>query len=332
MDTALAWLQFATCVALIALAGSHLIRYAETIAHLTGLSRSWVGLILVATVTSLPELVTGISAVTVAYAPDLAVGNVLGSCVVNLLVLGLIDVLHRGRGVFAEVAAAHRLSAALGLVLLGATALVLLLSAKGLMPRLGHVSAGSAVLVLLYGAAVRWSFSAESPAEPAAGTIAAVALRSALARCGAASVVIVAAGLWLPLVGLRLAEAMGWSSSLVGTLFVALATTAPEMAVTLAALRLRALDIAVAGLLGSNLFDLLILAIDDIAYLGGPLFEAVSPVHLRTVLMASAMTALVMVALTVRPRRRWLGLGSWAGLSLLGLFIVHAWLQLQHGT
>ena len=52
-----------------------------------GLGGTWVGVVLLASVTSLPELVTGISSVTVAGVPDIAVGDVLGSCVFNLMII-----------------------------------------------------------------------------------------------------------------------------------------------------------------------------------------------------------------------------------------------------
>ncbi|HET6376032.1 MAG TPA: sodium:calcium antiporter, partial [Methylocella sp.] len=55
------WLNFAACAALIGAAGAALTHYGDLIARLTGVSRSWVGLILVATVTSLPELITGVA-------------------------------------------------------------------------------------------------------------------------------------------------------------------------------------------------------------------------------------------------------------------------------
>lgn len=55
------WLQFAIVSAVIVVAGFYLSRYGDVIAEKTGLSGSWVGLALLATVTSLPELVTGIS-------------------------------------------------------------------------------------------------------------------------------------------------------------------------------------------------------------------------------------------------------------------------------
>ena len=53
------WLQFITCAALIGFAGPELSRSGDIIAEKTGLSHSWIGLILLATVTSLPELITG---------------------------------------------------------------------------------------------------------------------------------------------------------------------------------------------------------------------------------------------------------------------------------
>ena len=82
--TLLPWLKLGICGLLIGIAGPFLTRYADVIARLTGLSRSWIGLVLLATATSLPELFTGISAVAAANAPNIAVGNVLGSCVFNL--------------------------------------------------------------------------------------------------------------------------------------------------------------------------------------------------------------------------------------------------------
>ena len=68
---------------------------------------------------------------------------------------------------------------------------------------------------------------------------------------------------------------MGWGQSFVGTLLVAAVTSAPEVAVTISALRIGAIDMAIANLLGSNLFDILILAIDDLFYTKGPLLANV---------------------------------------------------------
>jgi cation:H+ antiporter len=87
------WLAFALCAAAILVAGTQLSRYGDEIARLTGLGGTWIGMVLLATVTSLPELMTGLSAVTMAGAPEVAVGDVLGSCVFNLAMIALLDVL-----------------------------------------------------------------------------------------------------------------------------------------------------------------------------------------------------------------------------------------------
>ena len=96
----LIWAQLALCAGAIAVAGTLLSRYADVIADKTGWSGAWVGLVLLATVTSLPELATGISSVTLADAPDVAVGNVLGACVLNLSYVAVLDVLKRDEPLF----------------------------------------------------------------------------------------------------------------------------------------------------------------------------------------------------------------------------------------
>jgi cation:H+ antiporter len=128
---------------------------------------------------------------------------------------------------------------------------------------------------------MRAAFSYEHrsrPAETVTGKPLTISLHAALARYAVAAVAVAAAGTWLPFIGVNIAEAMGWRTSFVGTLFIAGATSLPEFVVTIGALRIGALDMAIANLLGSNLFDILVLAVDDLAYVRGPLLSAVSPI------------------------------------------------------
>jgi len=83
------WFAFIICTSLIVYSGTKLAKYGDIIAEKTGLGRAWIGLMLMASVTSLPELVTGISSVTFAGVPDIAAGDVLGSCVFIMLILAL---------------------------------------------------------------------------------------------------------------------------------------------------------------------------------------------------------------------------------------------------
>jgi len=173
----LIWLQFLVCVGVIGIAGVRLSRYGDAIASLTGLSRGWIGLILVATVT-LPELVTGLSAVTVAAAPDIAVGDALGSCVFNLAILAMIDVSYRKGSIYALAGPGHVMSAGFGVILLAGVGLAVLLTMQGMMPSIGHVSFASVAIFVMYLVAMRALYLTEQRNTIAIAVAVAVAARS----------------------------------------------------------------------------------------------------------------------------------------------------------
>lgn len=332
----IAWLSLLVCIAAIGLAGSRLSRYGDVIAEKTGMGRGWVGLVLLATVTSLPELVTGLSAVTIAGVPNIAVGDALGSCVFNLAILVAVDFLHGGESIYRRAGRGHILSAAFGIVLLGLVAASLILAGQGERLALGHVGVYTPVIVILYLLAMRTVYQYERRelaefVEEVAERYPHIRLRSATTGYGLAAAVVVAAGTWLPFVGADIAVQMGWHDSFVGTLLVAAATSAPEIAVTLSAVRLGALDMAVANLLGSNLFDIVILAIDDLFYAGGPLLASVSPVHAVSAVSAMIMTGMAVVGLFYRPAGPlWRGM-SWISLFLLALYLINSYVLFRHG-
>ncbi len=333
----LAWLQFAVCLGAIALAGPVMTRSGQTIARLTGMSASWVGLILLATATSLPELFTGISAVTIAGTPDIAMGDALGSCVFNLVMLAMLDALSEDEPVWRRSDQGHILTAAFGIILIGFVGVLIQVtgSDKGLNFHYLHISLYSPFLLVLYFVAMRAAYFYERRPREFADRIPEVeetaTLPSAIARYLAAATVVAATGAYLPFVGLEVADAMGWRTSFVGTLFIAAATSVPELIVTISALRIGSIDMAVGNLLGSNLFAILVIAIDDFAYTDGPLFAQVSPAHSITAFAASIMAALCIVGLLYRPGNRFFGRAGWIGLSLLAVYLLSSYSIYLHG-
>ena len=111
-------IEFIICTSVIVYAGTRLSKYGDIIAEKTGLGKTWIGVILMASVTSLPELVTGISSVTYADVPDIAVGNVLGACVFNMVTLAILDAVYRPMPVSAKAHHGNILSAGFGILLL----------------------------------------------------------------------------------------------------------------------------------------------------------------------------------------------------------------------
>jgi cation:H+ antiporter len=109
-------------------------------------------------------------------------------------------------------------------------------------------------------------------------------------------------GIWLSLTGKKIAAVTGWGESFVGTLFLAAATSLPELVVSVGALRLGAADMAVSNLLGSNLFNMVMIAVCDILYRQGPLLACVSPASVMAGLTSLVMTGIVITALIYRTR------------------------------
>ena len=330
------WGLFAVAAAVIGFSGPHLSRNGDIIAEKTGLSGSWIGIILIATVTSLPELITGGSAVAMWDLPDIAAGDVFGSCVFNLAILIVVDFMLRERPLYSRANVGHIVSAGFGVVLLGFAALSLMIASNGTSPSIGHVGVPTLILVVLYAAGMRTVFIYEKThreafSEEVAERHPDVTLRMATTRYAVAALLIVAAGVVLPIAGAGISEAMGWNRTFVGTMLVAAVTSLPELVVTAFAVRYGALNMAVAGLLGSNLFNMMVLAVEDMLYVKGPLLEAVSPAHTVSAMSAVVMTGLFIIGLQARPASFIVGRVGWITIALFVVYVLNSYFMFLHG-
>ncbi len=303
------WLQFFLCAAVIVYSGTRLSKYGDIIAEKSGLGRTWIGVLLMASVTSLPELVTGITSVAVYDVPDIAAGDVFGSCMFNLLILGILDVKRNGAPLSALAHQGQILTAAFGILLLGTATIGIL--AGDSIPAVGWIGLYSPVLLLIYVIAMRLVFSYEHRriAEFLKDVLEQaeyehVSKAAAYRRFSLHAAIIVAAATYLPHVGEELARITGLGGTFVGSVFIALSTSLPEVVVSGAALRMGAVDLAVGNILGSNLFNLGILALDDIFYLKGPILGQISGSHAVTAAAAMMMTAIITIALVYRSPKR----------------------------
>jgi cation:H+ antiporter len=316
------FIGFLFCAALITFSGIQLSKYGNLLAELTGLSKAWIGLVLMATVTSLPELVTGLSAVIVVKAPDLAVGNVLGSCAFNLLILSLLDVMVK-KPITSLISTSHLITGAFSIILLCVVGVALLLI--DVTPNLLWLSPFSIVITLLYFAAIRGVFLHEK-SHPSGDDIESssntekISILRAISIYIIHAVLVILAALFLPYFGENIAQQTGISDSFFGTLFLAIITSLPELVISISALRMGALEMAMGNLLGSNVFNILILAITDFFYTAGSLFESISETHLLSILISIMMTAIVALGFVTRPEKKLWRL-SQDGFMILILYI-----------
>lgn len=318
------WIQFLALAAVILVAGSRLSKYGDVIAEKTGMGGTWVGIILMASVTSLPELITGASSVVLFDLPDLAVGNVLGACMFNMLTIALLDALSGRSPISASVHQGQGIGAAFGVLMLGAVAIAISVSAG--LPPIGWIGWYSLVFITIYVAAMRtvYLFERRRSAEPVHERVEAekygsMPLRKAYRNYVINAAFVIAAAVYLPHVGDRIAEATGLGGTFVGTTFIALTTTLPELVVSISALRIGAADLIFGNLFGSNLFNLAILAVNDILYLKGPLLSHVSQIHGITANAAMAMTAAAVIGLTYRASRKRF-LFAWDSLAIVAIY------------
>ena len=328
------WLEFAACTAVIVFSGARMSRLGDVIAVKTGMGRTWIGVLLLASVTSLPELITGVSSVTVYGLPNIAVGDVLGSCMLNLFILAALDV-KRDRDPISSLAhQGHVLTAAFGVLLLGCATVGIL--AAGVMPSLGWIGITSLIMLPVYLLAMRVVFRYEKARVAEYLTEVAEETRyqemskaSVYRRFALHAVLITAAASYLPHVADAIAKSTGLGTTFVGSIFVAFSTSLPEIVVTREALKIGAIDLAVGDILGSNLSDIAILAIDDLLYRKGPILRHASSSHAITATGAMIMTGIAIIAMIYRSKKRawvfaWESLGIYAvyGLTSLLLFLM----------
>jgi len=298
------------------------------------MGRTWMGLVVLAAVTSLPEAATGASAVLWVDAPNITVGDLLGSCVFNLLILAVVDLLYPPGPVLTAADRGHMLAAAFGVVMLGVAVMGVMAPSPIAGIAFGHIGLSTPVLLVCYLLAMRAVYRyqrrqrAAYLAEQEQLLYEHISLSAAAWKFALNATVVVAAGILLPATAVRLAQVMGWHQSMMGTIFVAAATSLPELVVTISALKLGAVDLAVGNLFGSNLVNLALLGVMDLLYFPAPLLEVVAVQNAGTGVMAILMTGIATAEMVYRPKKkvlRWLSLGAF---SLVFLYAAHILLQM----
>ncbi len=312
--------EFLVVTGLILFSGHRLTRYGDVISEKSGLSRLWLGTVLMAGVTSLPELATGLSAVA-SNLPDIAVGNVLGSCVFNVFILGLLDTLSRKVPLSSKINQANILFAGMTVLFIGGVAACLFV--EGSLPGLGWMGLYTPLILAGYLATMRMSFKFEKR-RPIVAPIAErgpsdLTLRAAVLRYALHAAVVVGAAVFLPSIADGIAEATGLGQTFVGNIFVAVATSLPELTVSVAALRIGAVDMAVGNIFGSNIFNIFILGIEDLFFFRGPILSAVQATHLVPALLAMAMTGLAIAGLIYNSEKKRF-LWAWDSFGVILLF------------
>ncbi len=320
-------IEFIICTSVIVYAGTRLSKYGDIIAEKTGLGKTWIGVILMASVTSLPELVTGISSVTYAGVPDIAVGDVIGSCVFNMSILAILDAVYRPMPVSAKAHHGNILSAGFGILLLSIVVMGLFFGNR--IFSLWWIGPYSLLFAAIYFIAMRLVYFYEKKQislfiQDMAAELKykGISTKTAILNFCVNAVFVVIAAIFLPKIGEGIAESTGLGQTFVGNIFIAISTSLPELVVCIAAVKIDAVDLAIGNLFGSNVFNIFILAIDDFLFTKGPILSFVNQNHIISAVSAIAMTSIAVIGLTYRSEKKPLFL-AWDSIGILLLYVIN---------
>lgn len=323
----MAWLEFAAASALVVVAAVKLAEYGDVISERTGLGGMFIGTLLMAGATSLPELLTTINSLD-QDVPNLAAGNLFGSNMFDMLLLAVLDLMNQQARILRLVATRHALTASL---LIGTATFFIL---ADMHSHVGWVGLGSLLLMVLYLVGV-WLIRRSSlpqasgpPAEVDAGL---PPLSRGLLGFSAASLVLLLVTPWLVRTSVRLADITGVGTGFVGTALLGTVTSLPELVAVLAAARIGAYDLAVGNLFGSNVFNMFVLGLADLFYVEGLFLEEVDLGFALAGIVGLALTNLGLIGNLARVERRLL-IVEVDALVILVVYFAGLWFLFQRGV
>jgi cation:H+ antiporter len=298
------WLTFAITAALIVYAATQLARYGDVIAIRTRLSGMFIGLLLMAGATSLPELLTSISALN-QNALNLAAGNLLGSNTFNMFLLAVVDMASRNQRLLRKAALKHALTGSLTVFMIG---LVIFFMLADIEWKIGWMGLDSLALIISYIFALWLIQGNESPKTstshrpeipkdtPGLGLGVVGFLLAAAALVFVTPIMVRSAN--------QIAEISGLGTTFIGTTLVALVTSLPELVTTLAAIKIGAADMAIGNLFGSNLFNMFAIGLTDVFYTQGRFLEAIDPSFLLIGILGLLMTGMGLIGNLAKLEKR----------------------------
>lgn len=318
---------FAVAALVIGLVGPRLTAVADELADRTGLGEALMGAVFLGASTSIPGIVTTVTAALAGEA-QFAMSHALGGIAVQTAFLGLADFAHRKANLEHAAASVQNILQATLLIALLA---ILLLAFTSPAVTLWHVHPASLLLLVGYGFGLRLVATSRShlmwaprrttetvedvPNHHGGGGWKQLALL--WGRLILLAALVGGAGYLVARSGMALVEQTGLSATIVGGLIATVITSLPELITTIAAVRQGALTLAVSGIIGGNMFDTLFAAIGDLAYFPGSIYHAVSMRELFLISLTMLMVTVLIMGMVRREKHGIANIGFESALVLV---------------
>ncbi|MDO6564145.1 sodium:calcium antiporter [Amphritea sp. 1_MG-2023] len=321
------FIAFGAAALVIIMAGSKLAKLSDSLADQTGLGEALFGVLFLAGVTSLPDFAATLTAAVDAR-PNLAMSNVMGSMAVNLVFLAVADSVYR------QANLEHAAASTVNLMLAGLLIVLLTLPLLAVFsPAMTLFNIHPITVVIIIAYLFGFHLVVHTKTKPMwfpRQTRHTVADQPDTQHHDNLTWV------WITFIGMAaLTGAAGWilmesakliadqtdiSETLMGGFFTALATSTPELVTTIVAIRIGALTLAVSNILGTNCFNMLVVAAADLGYTQGSIYHDIAPVQVTWALVSILMTAILLLGMV---RRETYGIGK-IGFESALIFAIYA--------
>ena len=322
-------LLFVICAGAIALVGTRMTKLSDRLADRTGLGEAMMGAVFLGGSTSLSGIVTSVTAAASDH-PSLAISNAIGGIAAQTVFLAIADLFYRRANLEHAAASVANLIQGTLLITLLSLPLLAIATPEIVVFSLIHPVSGLLVLSYILGLFLTSQVRAKPMWRPRPTEQTCfdepdqTALRSSLLRLWIQFIILAGllgeAGFLVAKSGLVIAEKTGLSESVMGGIFTAVVTSLPELVTTVAAVREGALMLAVGGIMGGNSFDVLFLAISDVAYGKGSIYQAISTDEIFAIALTILITSILLLGLLRREKYGIANIGFESVLVLLCYF------------
>ena len=294
-------LEYIVVASLVVFCSIKASKYIDMLDKTTKLSGAFLGGVLLSAVTSLPELFTSISATLLIGKPSLCLSNILGSDIFNSAVLALSVLVALRHFSKAKISRGNILVTLFVLVIYVA----LLLNMFNILNfEVATVNIVTLIVILLYGCGVRYLAGDESAPSDSDGDEIYLSTRQIVVRFTLTSVAIVVLSILMTYVTDDLATEFNIGAGLAGAIFLGVATSLPEVSSTIALVRMRNFNVAVGNIVGSNLFNFIVLCVADVLSIGQSVYDYSD---LKVVgLLEYGMFATLALLPMLYARKRWI--------------------------
>ncbi len=322
------------------ISGTRLSVYADTLSQRTGLSHAFMGFLLLATITELPEIATNVTG-ALRGEVELVLNSMTGGITMQTAVLAIADFSIAGASLTYLARKSINILQSVLLILL--LSLLLIITIIGDIPLIWHIGLGSTllfviyliVLFLLYNYNKNLKWQAIDPIEieekkvetAHADRFEGVKTKTIWYSVVFLAFIIFISGVFLVISAESIAKQSGLGSHFIGATLLATATSLPELSTSISAVRLRAYTMAISDIIGSNTIMLMLLLPVDMFYSEGVLLSYAGKSVLYLLSVGIMLTAIYLIGLIMQKKRTYfrMGIDSWAVLLLfiLSIFILY---------